>query len=332
MPTIRDAALAAGVSTATVSRVLNHTGPVSDDVRQRVERAVAELGYRPNALARSLRTESTGTIGLIVSNILNPFFTELARSAEDVAISQGFTMVLGNSDEIPAKEERYIKELLEKRVDGLLLNPASPDAPYIKEIVDRGVPVVLIDRNVEGVTAPLVHADGTQAIRDLVAHLVSLGHKRLAIVSGPLELRNGLERFTAFSKAAAELGVPLAQEHIAYGDFERKSGAEATKRLLDGPNRPDAIFVANGRMTLGALEALKEAGLRIAEDIAIASYDDDPFFSLIEPPLTAIEQPTRELGRLAMVTLLDRIKGGGVHEPELLKAHLIVRRSCGETS
>lgn len=330
MSTIKDAARAAGVSTATVSRVLNNTGPVSDSVRERVERAVAEIGYRPNALARGLRTESTGTIGLIVSNILNPFFTELARAAEDAAIAEGFTMVLGNADEIPEKEDRYIRELLEKRVDGLLLNPASSESPHIKEIVDRGVPVVLIDRVVDGVEAPLVRADGGPAIRELVSHLVSLGHRRLGIISGPLSLLNGIERFEAFTDACASAGLPVRPEHIAVGDFERESGAAGVQALLAAPEPPDAIFVANGRMTLGALQGLKALGLRAGHDVGLASYDDDPFFSLLDPALTAIEQPTAELGRLAMRALLDRIKGGGITTLQPLQSRLIIRRSCGE--
>ncbi|MCU1439973.1 MAG: LacI family transcriptional regulator [Rhodoglobus sp.] len=331
MSTIKDAAIAAGVSTATVSRVLNNTGPVSESVRERVERAVAEIGYRPNALARSLRTESTGTIGLIVSNILNPFFTELARAAEDVAIAEGFTMILGNADEIAEKEERYIRELLEKRVDGLLLNPAVAKAPHIKEIVDRGVPVVLIDRSVEGVTAPLVRADGTPAIGELVAHMVALGHRKLGIISGPRELRNGLERYEAFIAASSAIGYPVQPQHIAFGDFERESGAAAMRRLMSAGDPPDAVFVANGRMTLGALEALKSLGIRVGQDVGVASYDDDPFFSLLDPALTAIEQPTAELGRLAMSALLGRIRGGGADELEPLHSRLIIRRSCGET-
>lgn len=331
MATIRDAASAAGVSVATVSRVINGSGPVSATARERVERAVAELGYRPNALARSLRTESTGTIGLVVSSILNPFFTELARAAEDVAIARGFTMVLGNADEVAAKEERYIRELLEKRVDGLLLNPASADAPHIREIVDRGVPVVLIDRTVEGVEAPLVRADGAPAIRELVGHMAALGHRRLAIISGPVELRNGHERHAAFVSAAEEHGLAVAAHHERFGDFERESGAAAMTSLLTH-DRPDAVFVANGRMALGALEAAKAAGLTVGEDIGLASYDDDPFFDLLTPPLTAIRQPTRELGRLAMTTLLDRI-GSRDAPPSLapLTTQLIVRASLGET-
>jgi LacI family transcriptional regulator len=330
MATMRDVADAAGVSTATVSRVLNGTGPVSALVRTRVEEAIAALGYSPNALARSLRTESTGTIGLIVSSILNPFFTELARAAEDVAMAHGFNVIIGNADENPVKEERYVRALLEKRVDGLLLNPAAAQAPSIREAAERGVPVVLLDRTVRGVKAPLVRADGRRAIGELVTHVAGLGHRRLGMISGPRELRHGKERYDAYTKAAAVAGLPVAAEHVRYGDFERESGAKAMALLLGSNPRPDVVFVANGRMTLGALEAIRASGVRVPTDIALASYDDDPWFSLLDPPLTAIEQPTAELGRVAMTTLLQRIRGERPATVPALTARLVTRSSCGE--
>lgn len=330
MTTIRVVAEIAGVSTATVSRVINGTGPVSAEVRERVQRAIADLGYSPNAQARSLRTDSTRTIGLIVSSILNPFFTELARAAEDVASENGFSVIVGNADEDPAKEARYLRALLEKRVDGLLLNPASMDAPHIREAVDRGVPLVLIDRTVRGVEAPLVRAEGRKAIRDLANHLVSLGHTRLGMISGPRSLRNGRERHDTFVRAASEAGVPADEVIVEFGDFERASGAKAMGRLLAHTPRPSAVFVANNRMTLGAIEAIRAHGLRISTDIALASYDDDPWFSLLDPPLTAIEQPTEQLGHTAARLLLDRIAGRPLTQLPSLHARLVARRSCGE--
>ena len=327
---MRTVAEVAAVSTATVSRVINGTAPVSDDVRQRVEQAIERLGYSRNALARSLRRESTGTIGLVVSSILNPFFTELARAAEDVANENGFYVIVGNADESPEKEARYLKALLEKRVDGLLLNPATNDAPYIRDIVARGVPVVLIDRSVQGVQAPLVRASGREAIQDLVQHLVSLGHRRLGMISGPRSLRNGRERYEAFTRSLAARGLSVDPQLIAFGDFERESGAKAMEELLARERPPSVVFVANGRMTLGAMEVIRAHGLRIPDDIGIASFDDDPWFSLLDPPLTAIEQPTAALGRAAARLLLDRIARRRDSKMPTLKAQLIVRRSCGE--
>lgn len=328
MPTIHDAAAAAGVSTATVSRVINNTGPVSDAVRARVEKAISEIGYRPNALARSLRTESTGTIGLIVSNILNPFFTELARAAEDAAIDAGYTVVLGNSDEQADKENLYIRQLLEKRVDGLILNPADATSSYIREVADRGVPIVLIDRSVEGVNAPLVTADPAPAISNLVDHLHERGFTRPAIISGPTALKNGRDRFDAFSDALRLKGMDLPASRVAVGDFERESGYTAMTALLDADMIPDVVFVSNGRMTLGALEAARSRGVRIGPGgIGIASYDDDPFFPLLTPSITAIAQPTAALGGAAMRTLLELIQGGDPARAHTLPAQLIVRES-----
>ncbi|WP_169582063.1 MULTISPECIES: LacI family DNA-binding transcriptional regulator [Microbacterium] len=328
MPTIHDAAAAAGVSTATVSRVINNTGPVSDAVRARVEKAIAEIGYRPNALARSLRTESTGTIGLIVSNILNPFFTELARAAEDAAIDAGYTVVLGNSDERADKENLYIRQLLEKRVDGLILNPADAASNYIREVADRGVPIVLIDRSVANVNAPLVTADPAPAITDLVAHLCASGFTRPAIISGPTTLKNGRDRFDAFSQALRLKGMELSPARVAVGDFERESGYVAMTSLLEADLAPDVVFVSNGRMTLGALEAARARGVRIGPGgMGIAAYDDDPFYSLLTPSITAIAQPTTELGGAAMRTLLELIQGGEPARTHSLPARLIVRES-----
>lgn len=330
MATIKDVAQRAGVSTATVSRALTGSSPVSDEVRDRVQQVVAELDYRPNGLARSLRTESTGTVGLVVSTILNPFFTHLARAAEDEAIANGFNVILCNADDDASKEERYLQVLLEKRVDGLLLNPSTSRAPHIQRIASRGVPIVLLDRSVEGVDAPIVRSQSSDAIAELVRHMVSLGHKRLGMISGPLTLLNGAERYRDFTNAARAAGHPVDERDVVFGDFERTSGAEGMRRLLSADTGPDAVFVANGPMALGALEALLDAGLSVPDDISIAAFDDDPWFRLVATPVTAIRQPTAELGRLAMRTLLAQIHRTSLPQGPRPVARLITRASCGE--
>jgi len=327
--TIREVAHEAGVSTATVSRVLSGRNPVSDGVRRRVEIAIDRLGYRPNGLARSLRREATRTLGLVVPNILNPFFTGVARAVEDAANERGYVMILGNADEDSGKEEVYLDLLMEKRVDGILISPARSDSLRLLEARRRRVPLVFVDRAIKGMDVPVVRADGRAAIRELVEYLVRLGHERLAMVSGPQEVLAGKERSRAFLEATERLGVPPLPQHVRYGDFRRSSGGRAMDELLRTDPRPTAVFVANNLMTLGVLEALDEVGLEVPHDLSVASFDDVSWFRRVRPPMTAIAQPTGELGAAAAKTLLDVVEKRGSGESLTLQAKLMVRGSCG---
>ncbi|WP_067825721.1 LacI family DNA-binding transcriptional regulator [Actinomadura kijaniata] len=329
MASVKDVARLAGVSVATVSRVLNDSAPVTERTRERVLAAVAELGYRPNAVARSLRTDATGTIGLVIGDILNPFFTELARAAEDEARQRGYSVVIGNADERADLQDHYVRTLLERRVDGLLLCPTAEITPLVRDLVDDGLPLVFLDRTLPGLDVPTVRADGTAAIGALVAHLKGLGHRRIAFISGPALLSTGRERTDAFMVGMARHGLAVRPEYLESGDFQAASGRAATARLLDLPEPPEAIFAGDNLMALGALDEIRARGLAIPGDVALASYDDVPWFTHLDPPITAIAQPVRELGRRAVAALADRIAGGPV-EPVELRARLVVRRSCGE--
>ena len=240
-------------------------------------------------------------------------------------------MLLGNSDELAAKEQLYIKQFLEKRVDGLILNPASADSPHIQALISQGFPIVLIDRDVHGADAPLVRADGRDAIMQLMSHIAEHGHQHPAIISGPTTLRNGAERHKYFLEGAEAAGLEVHPTHIVYGDFERQSGFDAMQRLLNSDRSPDFVFVSNGRMALGALEAMRERNIDVGTDLAIASYDDDPYFKLLNPAITAIEQPTAEIGRLTMQTLIAEIHERRSAAPITpLTSRLIIRQSCGQ--
>ncbi|MEW6637947.1 MAG: LacI family DNA-binding transcriptional regulator, partial [Actinomycetota bacterium] len=239
--TIKDVARRAGVSTATVSRVLSGKDFVSEQMRERVLAAVERLGYRPNALARALREENTKTLGLVIGNVMNPFFTTVARAVEDAARERGYTMLLGNVDEDPGKEESYLRVLLEKRVDGIIISPARAESPHLAKVVSERVPVVFVDRSVEGIGAPVVRADGRRAVNQLVRYLVSMGHKRLSIISGPPDVVSGRERLDNFVAAAAEHGAPVDPEYVKIGDFRRQSGMDAMRELLRLGSRPTAV-------------------------------------------------------------------------------------------
>lgn len=331
MVTITDVARAAGVSTATVSRALSGPAAVSDGTRARVLASVQALGYRPNAIARSLRTDSTQTLGLVISDVLNPFFTELARAVEDEARRLGYSLILGNADEDVARQDTYIELLLNRRVDGLLVTPAVEESPMVGAAVRRGTPVVFIDRAADGVAAPVVRADGSRATAELVAHLVRLGHRRIAIIAGPERTLTGRERLAAFRAALREHRVALPRGYVRHGDFRLASGVRCAERLLDMADPPSAIFAADNLMALGALQAIRRRGARIPDDVALASFDDLAWFEVIEPPLTAIAQPTARIGATAVQQLVE-LASGRPARSQTFECRLIVRASCGEAS
>ncbi|WP_030976082.1 LacI family DNA-binding transcriptional regulator [Streptomyces sp. NRRL S-1824] len=329
MASIKDVAAEAGVSVATVSRVLNSHPSVSPDARARVLAAVDALGYRPNAVARSLRTDQTRTLGLIISDVLNPYFTALARAVEEEARALGYSVIIGNADERPELQDHHVRTLLDRRIDGLLVSPTDGGSPQILDAARGGTPMVFVDRWIPGVDVPVVRADGCPAVRDLVAHLHRLGHRRLAIIAGPAATTTGSERVEAFRDALGEHGLPLPDAYIGQGDFQADSGRRATERFLALPEPPDAVFAADNLMALGALDAIRAHGLRVPQDIALAAFDDIPWFVHTDPPITAIAQPTGDLGRAAVRALVDVIEG---RPPQsvTLSASLVVRRSCGE--
>lgn len=329
MVTIKDVAAAAGVSTATVSRVLNgHSSPTAA-TRDRVYDAVARLGYRPNGVARSLRVTRTATIGLVLGDVANPFFGELARAVEEEADAHGFSVIVGNADERPQRQERYVGSLLDRRVDGLLVVPTAGESPLLAEAVRRGTPVVLVDRTLPGLDAPTVAVDGRDAIHGLVGHLTGLGHRRIGVIAGPRTVSTGRERLAAVTEALDAGGLPVPVELVRYGDFQLASGQRGAAELLDLSSPPSVIFAADNLMALGALLEIRRRGLRIPADVGLASFDDLPWFALHQPPVTAIAQPVAELGREA-VTVLRALLDGTVPTVRPLRARLVARDSCGE--
>lgn len=334
MTTMKDVASHAGVSTATVSRVLNGHAAPTQETRTRVLAAIEELGYRPNALARSLRTTATKTFGLVISDLVNPFFTEIARAVEQEARAHGYCVVLANADESAEQQTTYVRTLLDRRVDGLLVCPATDDAAWMDEVVATGLPLVLLDRSVSGADCPVVRVDGAEALADLAATLVGAGHERVGVIAGPSDTSTGRERLAQFGSALAELGHPVHPDHVVHGDFRWESGAQAAAKLMalpspSGTDRPTALVAMDNLMGLGALEQVRKLGLSVPEDVGLAVYDDQPWFPLLDPPLTVIAQPTVEMGRAAARCLLDLIAGAQPSDVRLT-ARLVKRGSCGE--
>ncbi|MEU6499815.1 LacI family DNA-binding transcriptional regulator [Streptomyces californicus] len=331
MAGIKDVAAEAGVSVATVSRVLNGHPSVSQEARTRVLAAVDALGYRPNAVARSLRTAQTRTLGLVISDVLNPYFTELARFVEEEARALGYSVIIGNADERPDLQDHHVRTLIDRRIDGLLVSPADGGTPLLRDVALSGTPMVFVDRWIPGIDVPVVRADGTGAVRDLVAHLHGLGHRRLAIIAGPAATTTGDERVEAFRGALRDHGLALPDAYIGQGDFQAASGRRATEGFLELAEPPEVVFAADNLMALGALDAIRARGLRVPDDIALAAFDDIPWFVHTGPPITAVAQPTADLARAAVRALADRIEGR-TPQSVTLPARLVVRRSCGEAA
>ncbi len=332
MPTIHDVAKRAGVGSITVSRVINNSGYFSPETRKRVEKAIAELGYVPNSLARSLRSRKTNSVALMVADITNPFFTTLARGVEDAANKAGYTVIFCNTDKSQAKEEEYINVLLQKRVDGLLLVPTQNSDHAIRRIQKHGTPVVVLDRQVPNINVDTVRCNSVQGAYDLTRYLLSLGHKEIAVISGKLGIATADDRVAGYRKALAEANIDLDEQYIIRGELTPEGGYSMTTQAISLPQRPTALIATNNFITIGAMKALQEAGLGVPADIALVGFDDLPPAMVTFPFFTVISQPAYEMGTKAMELLLTRLEGEETdsYEEVLLPTQLIVRRSSGE--
>ncbi|HEU5430389.1 MAG TPA: LacI family DNA-binding transcriptional regulator [Thermomicrobiales bacterium] len=326
MTTIKTVAERAGVSPATVSRVLSGAAGVGPDRRDRVLRAVAELGYRPNRLAANLRRQTTQTIGVVVSDIENPHFTQMVRAVEDAAFGRGCRVLLCNTDETPDKQRTYLDMLAGERVQGVILAPSDPAGDEIGRLLDLGIPLVAFDRIVDDGRADAVIVDNAEAGRRAAAHLLALGHRRIGFVGGRPEIQTGGERLAGYERAMAAAGLaPLAAD----GAFRLDGGRRAAETLLDGGD-VTALIVANNLMTVGALQAIRERGLRVPDELALVAVDDPFWAELTDPPLTTLAQPVRRMAESAVRLLFERIAEARTAPRCLVfDVELRVRRSCG---
>lgn len=332
MATMKEVAKLAGVSVATVSRVLNDKPNVSPELRSRVLQAVEKLNYQRNRVARSLRAKTSLIIGLIISDIQNPFFTSVVRGVEDVAYDHGYTLLLCNSDEDPTKERLYIDIMLAEKVAGVIISPVAEVDNYSSVLLQAGVPVVAMDRRMRDLEVDTVVVNNVEGVYQAVGHLIEQGHRRIGFIGGPTRTTTGRERQEGYQKALAEHGLGSEQGLVKIGDFKQDSGYQRACELLEMDDPPTAIFTANNLMTLGALNAIHEKGLNIPRDMAIVGFDDMPWAPSLDPPLTAVAQPTHELGCTAANLLLQRIADKDREIVEMkLEPTLIIRDSCGHS-
>jgi LacI family transcriptional regulator len=326
--TISDVAALAGVSTATVSRVLNGKSTVDPALAERVAGAVAELGYTPNGLARSLRRRETAVLALIISDVENPFFTAIARGVEDMAQAAGFSVMLCNSDENTAKERRYVEVAAQERLAGVIMSPTTRDSD-VEPLIAQRTPIVTIDRRLDSVDCDAVLVDSHTAARNAVRHLVSQDYQRIGCIAGPPGVTTADERLDGYREGLRQAGRKYSAKWVRRCEFRETGGYEAATQLLTRPDRPDALLVSSSTMAVGVLQAMAGLGLRSGRDVGIVSFDEAPWATLILPALTVVAQPAYAMGRLAARLLLDRIASGADHPATTttLAAQLIVRAS-----
>ncbi|MEV5312307.1 LacI family DNA-binding transcriptional regulator [Streptomyces sp. NPDC052610] len=312
MPTMADVARTAGVSVATVSHVLNGTRPVLPHTRQAVLDAIDELGYTPNTLARSLVTSRTRSIGLAVSAISNPYFTEILQGVEASALEHGYSLLIADPHDDPEHERKVVQLLHERRVDGMIVAPSADPRELVSYLRRHDVPAVFLDRVVddraEGAQRfDQVCAESAEPMTRLVTHLAGLGHRRIGLVAGRPGLSTTGERITGYRHGLAAAGLPFEERLLVHGDSEQAGGERATQALLSLAAPPTALVTANNAMTIGALRALRERGLTVPDDLALCCFDDFAWADLFSPRLTAIAQPSKELGAEAVRVLLERL-------------------------
>jgi LacI family transcriptional regulator len=327
MTTIHDVARRANVSAATVSRVLNNHSTVDPELVRRVQAAVTALAYQRNALARNLRRSRTSLWAVIISDVGNPFFTSMVRGVEDAARQAGFSVVLCNSDEDPEKEASYITAAVAERMAGVIISPASERTTDVGLLLGGGTPVVAIDRRLRGTPVDTVLVNNRQGAEDATSHLLDAGYRRIACITGPRGVTTARQRLTGYQRALRLHGYDTDARLVRHADFRERGGHDAMASLL-ADERPDAVFVANNLMTVGALECLVEHRVRVPHDIGVVGFDEIPWADLVRPSLSTVAQPTYEMGQLAGQLLAMRsTTPGAPPETKILGTTLNVRTS-----
>lgn len=322
---LQDVARAAGVSPATASRALHRPDLVALRTRERVEQVALELGYRPNVLARGLRTRGSRTIGLIVTDILNPFHATLAKGVQDAAEAQGYTVLMFNSDEQPGKERRALETLHGHLPMGLIVVPTARTRENLSVV--SGLPTIELDRASGLKGAHTVMVDNVAGAREAVTHLTGLGHRRVGMIVGNQDVSTARERLQGYCEALETAQVPYLEELVLPGDHREQGGRLAALQLLSGRERPTALFVGNNEMTVGAVLAARELGLNIPGDLSVVGFDDSRWAQTMSPALSVVSQPTYELGQLACQHLLSLIAGQPCVDSVRLPTRMIYRQS-----
>lgn len=327
MSNIRDVARLAGVSVATVSRALSNPEKVSDESLEKVHNAIAQVGYRPNMLARNFRSARAYAVVVLVPDIANPFYSLFIRALEDRAQQKGYAVLLGDTRGTPEREMDYIRRVETRLADGIVqLRPSSeksqnnipPDIPCVNAC------------GCEYTTGPAIRIDNRAAAKTMVNYLISLGHKRIGVISGLKDNPHAIDRLEGYKEALAEAGIPFEKDLIAEGDFTMWSGLNAAFQFCNMKVRPTAIFSMNDEMAIGAMQTLKNQGIRIPEDMSVTGFDDIAYSKYSDPSLTTISQPAEEMGKMAMDMLLKVIEGEPLSQREcVLPTEFIIRKSTG---
>lgn len=334
MTNIRDVAALAGVSSTTVSHIINNTRFVSEETRKKVLEAIDELGYYPSKLAQGLANNNSRTIGVVFSDITNPHFTQIFKGIEYVFQNLGYDLLVSNTSENPDNQEQALKSLLAGSVNGLILALTGFPSERLPLIKKKGLPVVLVDRNEPQIGFPFVGVNNEKGAYEAVRHLFSDGHTRLGLILGLRHTTTTEERFNGFDKAHKEMGIPYNPNHVYWGDYGIEAGYRGVVELLKSDPRPTAIFCANNLMTLGALHAIRDLGLNCPEDIGLMGFDDHLWADIFNPPLTVVSQPTFEMGVKAAQILYKQIVEGvseGIPNRINFETKLIIRGSCSPT-
>lgn len=332
MATIKDVAALAGISYTTVSHVVNKTRPVSQEVRLKVEAAIKSLDYVPSAVARSLKAKTTATIGLLVPNSLNPYFAELARGIEDYCERNGYCVILCNSDDNPDKQRSYLRVLLEKRIDGLIVASAGGDIGLAQGLAGVKTPMVIVDRGLDGVDADLVRIDHEYGAYLATRHLLELGHRDIATIGGPSSTSVAQMRQAGFCRALKEAGVTVRPERMLESDFTSTGGYNAAATLLES-NPPSAIFAGNDMIGIGVLRAAAERNVRVPTELSVIGFDDIQMSRYVYPALTTVGQSILQLGEMAAEVLLRRIATPSlVTDQRIVTPSIVLRESTAPLS
>lgn len=331
--TIKDVAKQAGVSHSTVSRALHGSHLISDETVERVRQIATEMGYSPSAAARSLKTNRSHALGVIVSTIDDPFFSEILQGIEEIAQEYGYSMLMAASRRDPKREQAIVQDMRERHVDGLIICSASFSAEQRRKLLEYGIPIVMVNNQAAEEYRYSIYHDDADGSRQATRHLIELGHRRIAYLGNSLSGRTTLDRLTGFRQEmdSAKLAIPVEYIHEVPGG-RPEDGLAALNHFLNLPQRPTAIFCFNDMLAIGVLDGLRTAGLHIPEDISVVGFDNIIFSAYTNPPLTTLDQPKHYIGAEAarlILGLLDPLTGEEVPEQEIqkLKGRLLVRQS-----
>jgi LacI family transcriptional regulator len=335
MPTIKEVARKAGVSVGTVSNVINGSPAVRPALRERVLAAIRLLDYHPDHVARSLKTRQTRMLGMVIPDITNPFFPEVVKGAQTAALRHDYMLVTFNTDDRVDLESQVLSVLRERKTDGIVLvtAPSRGEVTHIRQTLAGGVPIVCLDRLPPGISVDCVSVDNAVGSRNCVSHLIAMGHRRIGIITGSLELQTARERLSGYKQALREARIPFDPALVRKGDFRSDTGYRVSVEWLThaGAPRPTALFVSNGMMALGVLRALEELHLRCPEDMALAAFDDLVQAAVFRPHLTAVAQPAYEMGYQGTELLIKRVSGA-MRDPKPVAIRLATQLRVREST